>query len=101
MDLPRAMGHPASDLQAMLFIAEGDHGIHAHGAARGHVSGKGCYGSETNGDSHQCRRVIRRNTEQHVPEEARSHECAGYSKSQAYERQEQGFAEDHPQNCTS
>lgn len=51
----------------VLFVAEGDHGIHAHGAAGRKVSGESRYNGENNRNGGERGRVIGRDAEEHVP----------------------------------
>jgi len=67
-------------------------------AACGNVSGESRHGGEGKRGSRERGWVINRDAEEHVPEQTRSRECAGYSNRQARQCQDQRFAQDHPQN---
>ncbi len=59
-------GQALRDTPAALFIAEGDHGIHARRAPCGNISGESRHSGESKGDSCERGWVTRRDAEEHV-----------------------------------
>src|ERR1700735_56596 len=82
----------------VLFVAEGDHGVNLHGAARGDEAGEGCYGGENEHDGCEGNRIVRGNAEEQKSDEARGGQRAGYSNKKPSECKQQSFAQDHTKN---
>lgn len=70
------MVNPVLNLRTILFVAEGGHGIAAHGAPRGDISGETGHSSERKCNGGERGRIVGRDVEEQVADEMRSRERA-------------------------
>src|ERR1700722_2316034 len=78
-----------------LLVLERHHWIDSHGPSRWYKACQGGDSREGNRDGQYGDRIVRRDAEQHVCDQARCRERAWYPYGQAGQRQQQRFAQDH------
>ncbi len=81
-----------------LFVTQGDHGIGAHGAARGNVAGHEGDGQQQNRHGRKCERVGCSDAEEFTGKNARERKGRGEADGEAQNRKHETLAQNEAQN---